>query len=121
VVLPVEQELALNDEQMMQSLRHLLGLMPSGSEWICKCGEPMAVGHACVCPLVRGPASYHRHQAIVGALASAADAQCSTIVDKAPVVVSVEKLFAGRDNGHVVPDLQFTSSLWSQRMCCAVR
>jgi hypothetical protein len=73
----------------------------------------MAVGHACVCPLVRGPASYHRHQAIVGALASAADAQCSTIVDKAPVVVSVEKLFAGRDNGHVVPDLQFTSSLWS--------
>lgn len=65
------------------------------------------------CKTVCGPASYKRHQEVVKTLAITADAHCSALVDKAPVVQSVTALMEGRDSERVIPDLQFNAALWS--------
>ena len=116
MVHPVERELELSDAEMTQALRHQHGLAPCGvrpgDAWKCVCNQPLVAGHVESCKSVRGPASYMRHQAVVYALALAADAHCGVVVTKAPPIRSIEELFDAQraSRSRVVPDVSFNGS-----------
>lgn len=110
MVMPVEQELELSDDEMVQALRHQHGLQPCGIRFHCKCGDTLDAGHSATCKHVRGPASYKRHQAVVTALANAADAHCGVTVSKSPPISSVEELLSEERRTRVIPDVSFHSA-----------
>jgi len=111
-VLPVEAELEMSNDVFAQALRHQHGLAPNGTvPWICRCDQPMVVGHTHTCENVKAGGCYVRHQAVVVSLANAADAHCGVAVTKSPPITSFNDLFDNQKNGtKTVPDISFLAS-----------
>jgi hypothetical protein len=109
VVMPLEDRLSLRDWEYRSATRHQYGMVPiiaAGREWYCKCGHVVSAGHNHTCRRVVGPATLHRHQCVVKALADVAKQECGLIVEETPRVWSEVK--DKEEESYVIPDLIFS-------------
>jgi hypothetical protein len=108
-VQPLEVVLWLRDWEMQSVKRHQYGLVPlvaANQLWYCKCGHAIEAGHNHRCKRVSGPATFHRHQCVVAALAKVAKEHCGLTVEFTPRIWSDVK--NKEEEEYVIPDIIFS-------------
>jgi len=106
---PMEAALTLRDWEVSSMKRHQYGLVPviaADRQWYCKCGHAVTEGHNHTCLRIRGPATFHRHQCVVMALADVAERECGLIISFTPRVYADVK--DKDEDSYVVPDITFS-------------